>query len=283
VTTKVDGTNARLCWDGDQLEWGSRRQLITEDNDNHGFAEWANENIDKGPFEEHFDEVGPVVVFGEFFSADIQKRVAYPEEPQFVVFDVFIGSKYLDWGDVCDVANKLNLEVVEHKVVNQSWLEMIEEQLKSDTIVEDPYAVDEADEERKISEGVVVRPKVELIEPYGSDYGTRLIRKIKSTKFEEVNKKSTNSSSDPDYPQAEVDKVLKYVNENRVFSVLEEMKEQDPSIVFDRELTGDVIKNTFDDMQAESEEELDEEIMNKVAGNEIAQTYFDMLEDGYLP
>lgn len=284
VTHKVDGTNARLCWNGSELEFGSRKQLVTPDNDNYGFASWANENINEELFKEHFSDVSPVVVFGEFFSGNIQKRVAYPVEPQFVVFDVFINSKYLDWDNVVDVTNKLNLDIVHYERCMRREVLDKEGQLKDESYYYiDPYALNDADKSDKIGEGIVIRPEKELVEPYGSQYGTRLIRKIKSKKFEEVNKKSSNSGAKNQYPQKEVDKVLKYVTKNRIFSVLETFKENNPSITFDREITGDVIKNTFSDMKAESDEELNEEIMSQVAGNKIANLYFEMLEDGYLP
>lgn len=288
VTHKLDGTNARLCWDGEELRFGSRKRLLTEKKDNYDFAKWADENIDVEPFEEHFEDTGPVVVFGEFFGNHIQGRIRYPDEPQFVAFDVFIGTKFLNWGDIEDVVDKLNLELVENTVMKNPHINSLQKTLKDEEeMIPDPYAIDEADKENKISEGVVVRPKVELVEPYGSQYGSRLLRKIKSKKFEEVASKGNSSGGgsggEQKYDQEEVASVLKYVNENRIFSVLEELKEQDPDIEFNRSITGDVVRNTFEDMKAESEEELDEEILNNIAGDKIAQTYFDMIENDYLP
>lgn len=285
VTSKIDGTNSRICWDGSSLSYGSRNRIITPSDDNFGFAKWYEENIDEGLFDEHFSDVSPVVVFGEFFSKDIQKRIEYPEEPQFVVFDVYIYSKFLDWEDVVDVSDKLGFEVVQHQLCSQDKVQDIVGKLKNGETMYDPYALKDADDERRIIEGVVARPSKELVEPYGSNYGTRLIRKIKSKKFEEVSKKSNsnNSGSNSDFNQEEVDKVLKYVTENRIFSVLEDIKEDKPDITFYRSMAGDIIKDVFNDMHSESEEELDEKIMRKVAGNKIANKYFDMLEEGYVP
>jgi len=48
VTEKIDGTNAQICITEDgQFLTGSRTRWITPENDNFGFAKWANENRDE--------------------------------------------------------------------------------------------------------------------------------------------------------------------------------------------------------------------------------------------
>ena len=45
ITEKIDGTNAQICIteEGEFLV-GSRTRWITPEDDNYGFARWANEN-----------------------------------------------------------------------------------------------------------------------------------------------------------------------------------------------------------------------------------------------
>ena len=70
ITEKIDGTNAQVAFNeaGDIL-CGSRRRVITPDNDNFGFARWAYEHQ-----RELYDVLGPGRHFGEWWGAGIQRR-----------------------------------------------------------------------------------------------------------------------------------------------------------------------------------------------------------------
>jgi len=47
ITEKLDGTNAQILISADgQMLVGSRTRWITLDDDNHGFAKWAQEHRD---------------------------------------------------------------------------------------------------------------------------------------------------------------------------------------------------------------------------------------------
>lgn len=53
------------------------------------------------------------VIYGEGYGAGIQKGGDYSPTKKFIVFDVLVGGKWwLSWENTCDVARKLNLEVV---------------------------------------------------------------------------------------------------------------------------------------------------------------------------
>lgn len=79
-TEKIDGTNAAIIID----DWGafgcqSRRQLITPENDNHGFAKWAYDN------KEELMKLGPGHHFGEWWGLGIQRGYNMKEK----VFSLF--------------------------------------------------------------------------------------------------------------------------------------------------------------------------------------------------
>ena len=76
ITEKLDGTNAQIYIsdDGQTMLIGSRTRWITPQDDNHGFAKWA---------EEHRDELltlGPGRHFGEFWGQGIQRGYGLKEK-----------------------------------------------------------------------------------------------------------------------------------------------------------------------------------------------------------
>lgn len=70
ITEKIDGTNAQILFDSEgSILCGSRRRIITPDDDNYGFAAWAYERRD-----ELFKLLGEGRHFGEWWGAGIQRR-----------------------------------------------------------------------------------------------------------------------------------------------------------------------------------------------------------------
>jgi len=111
-----------------------------------------------------------VVIYGEGYGAGIQKNGgAYGPIKKLIVFDVLIDGKWwLNWENTCDVASKLNLNVVPFigamtledatKVVQQGFKSWIGE---------------------RNAEGLVGRPAETLFDKKGH----RLIIKLKTSDF----------------------------------------------------------------------------------------------------
>ena len=83
ITEKLDGTNAQIYIsdDGQTMLIGSRTRWITPQDDNHGFAKWA---------ESHRDELltlGPGRHFGEWWGQGIQRGYGLKEK-RFSLFNV---------------------------------------------------------------------------------------------------------------------------------------------------------------------------------------------------
>ena len=82
ITEKIDGSNAQILITEDgQMLAGSRTRWITPENDNFGFAAWA---------QEHRDELltlGPGRHFGEWWGRGIQRGYGL-EERRFSLFNV---------------------------------------------------------------------------------------------------------------------------------------------------------------------------------------------------
>lgn len=279
ITHKIDGTNGRLIWNGEEGEFytGSRNMVLGGGQDNHGFNEWAQDQIDTDLFKEYFEDTN-VVVFGEFFKNDILGRVEYGDEPRFRVFDVFINTVFLDWADVLGVADKLNLDVTPYEFIEEPGYDSLTDYIKE---YDDPLAKDSADPDDKIAEGIVVRPPVEM--KYKKD--NRVMYKVKSEKFEEV-KKGTNKGSSNDktsssnYDDEMIDTIDKYITDSRIRSVIESMKEHDPTLEVSRRITGEVIQETIKDIREESTEELSDQALGKYGGGKIANKFHTLISKG---
>ena len=90
ITEKIDGTNAQVVFnaDGDML-CGSRNRVITPDDDNYGFAQWAYENK-----EGLFNVLGEGRHYGEWWGSGIQRRYGLTEgDKRFSLFNTARWSK----------------------------------------------------------------------------------------------------------------------------------------------------------------------------------------------
>ena len=68
ITEKIDGTNAQVCIDDSgTIRFGSRTRWITPENDNYGFARWAEGN------KAELLKLGPGRHFGEWWGQGIQR------------------------------------------------------------------------------------------------------------------------------------------------------------------------------------------------------------------
>jgi hypothetical protein len=84
ITEKIDGTNAQvlITEDGDMLI-GSRTRWITPQDDNHGFARWAEGNKNQ------LLKLGPGRHFGEWWGSGIQRGYGLVKgEKRFSLFNV---------------------------------------------------------------------------------------------------------------------------------------------------------------------------------------------------
>lgn len=82
ITEKLDGTNASITITEDgQFLTASRTRWITPDDDNYGFAKWAQQN------KEELLRLGVGSHFGEWWGQGIQRKYGLPEK-RFSLFNV---------------------------------------------------------------------------------------------------------------------------------------------------------------------------------------------------
>ena len=166
-TEKVDGTNTRVVFADGGVTFGGRTDAAQMPA--QLFAR-LNERFTAllPKLAEVFDG-GSAVLYGEGYGAKIQKAGAlYRADQDFVLFDVRVGPWWLQRADVEDVARKLGLDVV--PVIGEGTLHDAVARAKAGiTSSWGGFA----------AEGIVARPKVELV----TRSGQRLIAKIKTRDF----------------------------------------------------------------------------------------------------
>lgn len=160
-TEKVDGTNIRIIWDGETMRIGGRTdaaQLYIP------LLEVLQAKFYSGALAQIFD--GPAVLYGEGYGAKIQKGGGnYKSDGvDICLFDVRVGKTWLKREDVHDIASKLNVGIA--PVIGEGTL------FDAIDYVADRPKSTWGDFE---SEGLVTRPKVEILDRMGR----RVITKIK--------------------------------------------------------------------------------------------------------
>jgi len=82
ITEKIDGTNALVWVDEDHDVWaGSKNRWLSIEEDNFGFAKWANEHF------RELQHLGPGIHKGEWWGEGIQRRYGLVEK-HFSLFNV---------------------------------------------------------------------------------------------------------------------------------------------------------------------------------------------------
>ena len=166
-TEKVDGTNIRVMFDGENITFGGKTDkaqipafLVNRLNDLFlPQLEAFKENFPDG-----------VCLYGEGYGAKIQKGGGNykPDGQDFVLFDVKVGEWWLKREDVESIANTFSIDIVPI-IGKESLWDMI-------YIVKNGFKSTWGDFE---AEGIVARPMLEL----KARNGERIITKLKSRDF----------------------------------------------------------------------------------------------------
>lgn len=174
-TEKVDGTNVRVMWTGEEIKFAGKTDnaqmpmpLI------EALGELFSSQVEKfhdifgGWDTEPEGEMEDVCLYGEGYGGKIQKGGKYNPTQTFVLFDVFIGGLWLRRGDVEDIATKLGCNVV--PVIGHGPLSVMVEKCRAG--FQSQWGQFEA-------EGIVARPMAEL----RTRRGDRMITKLKCRDF----------------------------------------------------------------------------------------------------
>jgi len=171
-TEKIDGTNIRVMW-----PCGADFNVVfagrTDKAQVPPFLHAKLESIfTADAFAKVFDEPMEVCLYGEGYGARIQKSGGnyISDGVDFILFDVKIGDVYLERRNVEDVAGKLGIGIV--PTIGRGTLQDAIKLVRRGF----PSYIAEAD---IVAEGLVMKPKVELM----TRRGNRIITKIKYKDF----------------------------------------------------------------------------------------------------
>ena len=168
-TEKIDGTNIRIMWDGENVRFGGKTDnaqiptiLITALQDT-----FTNDKM-----KACFSDADNVCLYGEGYGKKIQKGGNYlPDRADFILFDVKVGDWWLNRDANEDVANKLEIGVVPIMGIwkLEQAIEFAKKGFKSTIAENKDY----------LAEGLIMKPVTELF----NRKGERVISKIKYKDF----------------------------------------------------------------------------------------------------
>jgi ATP-dependent RNA circularization protein (DNA/RNA ligase family) len=173
-TEKVDGTNIRVMWDGENVVFGGRTDNAQIPvfllNKLQELFEGNKKMIFKNIFVPKQNKKLEVCLYGEGYGNKIQKMGSYyiKDGVDFVLFDVNINNIWLERKNVEDIASKFGIKVV--PIIGEGTLKDMVEIVKKG--FNSKWGNFEA-------EGIVARPKVELKDRLGR----RIITKLKTKDF----------------------------------------------------------------------------------------------------
>jgi len=171
-TEKVDGTNIRVMWNGENVVFGGK----TDNAQLPVFLLYKLQELFEGTqkkelFKNVFDYENPqVCLYGEGYGAKIQKGGGnyIKGGVDFVLFDVMVSDWWLKGEDIQDIAEKLGIKIV--PIIGKGTLGDMVEMTRSG------FKSQWGDFQ---AEGIVARPEVEL----RTRNGDRIITKIKHKDF----------------------------------------------------------------------------------------------------
>jgi len=164
-TEKVDGTNIRVMFDGERITFGGKTDK----------AQIPAKLVEKlegmflpqlQGFKDIFDE--EACLYGEGYGGYIQSAGKLYGEIDFILFDVKIGKWWLKRADIQDIANDFGIDVV--PIIGEGTLDDLMNSVSFG------FSSNWGD---FTAEGVVARPKVDLL----SRSGSRVITKLKHKDF----------------------------------------------------------------------------------------------------
>lgn len=188
--------------------------------------------------------VEKITIYGEGYGGKMQGMSAtYGKELKFVAFDVRIGEVWLDVEKAHEICASMSIDFVAYEKVSTNLEDLDRERDRPSR-----QAVWNGIHEDKLSEGVVLRPIIEL----RKNNGARIICKHKRDEFMETSK--PRKVQDPEKLKILGDaKVVakEWVTFNRMSNILSHI-DKEPTI----EIIGDIIKIMIEDIKREGNKEI---------------------------
>lgn len=168
ATEKIDGTNIRIMWDGVNVSFNGK----TDNAQLHGdLIQFLHNHFTVEKMATQFgSEPTEVCCYGEGYGAGIQSGGYYQQDRRFILFDVLVGSTWLERPNIEDVSNGLDCPIV--PIV---WTGTLPEMIEYCKVGYNSVVA----EDEHLAEGIVMRPMTELF----NRRGERVITKLKYKDF----------------------------------------------------------------------------------------------------
>lgn len=220
---------------------------------------------------ERFD--WPVMIYGEAYGGKQQGMSAtYGPNLRFVVFDIKIGTHWLDVPKAHDVALALGLEFVDYELIPTDIESLDREKNKPST-----QAVRNGMGDDKMREGIVLRPPFEVM----LNNGKRIIAKYKREEFSE--RKSTAKVLDPGKQKIIADAqnvAFEFVTPMRLEHVLNRLISERDDKSYSMQDTKKVIELMVEDVEREGEGEFTPSpAIKKAIGSQTVKLFKKKLAD----
>ena len=258
---KIHGSSAHVSYDAEKLE----AEQLTFFSGGAKHEEFVA-LFDKEALLSKIKEIGytKFVLYGEAYGGKMQKMSGtYGPKLKFIVFDVWVGERWLEVPRAEAYAINLGLEFVYYKRI-PATVEALDAERDAFSV----QAVRNGCGEDKFREGIVARPLMEF--SYGRDENSRVICKHKREEFRETKSVRTVESEEKRRVMEEVTLIVdEWVTPMRLQHVLDKMGETE-SISINR--TKEVITAMIEDVLREAGGEVVEskpllkEIGNRTAG-----------------
>ncbi len=170
---KIHGTSAHINWRNGVLTFSPGGEKYEK------FIKLFNVKKLEKKFKEKFE--CDVVIYGEAYGGKCQKMSeTYGKELKFVVFDIKVDKNWLDVPNAEEVTKKLKLEFVGYVKIKTN-LTLLNKERDKNSI----QAIRNGCGKRKLREGIVLRPLIELTK----NNENRIIAKHKRDEFKETKTK----------------------------------------------------------------------------------------------
>lgn len=238
---KIHGSSAHVGWQFDSFMESGIIKLFCGGCKKALFDSLWDEDMLRNKFEDL--GVQEITIFGEGYGGNMQgMSKTYGKELKFVAFDVKIGECWLDVEKAHEICASMDIDFVAYEKVSTDLEDLDRERDKPSR-----QAKKNGIEEDKISEGVVLRPIVEL----RKNNGARIMCKHKRDEFLETAKPRKVESPEKLKILADAKEVAnEWVTLMRLNHVLDKIEE--PSM----EKMSEIIKAMVEDVKREGDKEI---------------------------
>lgn len=176
VFAKLDGTNASVWLEDNELHGGSRSRDLTLDQDNFDFYKFVTDSIETKRFKEYFKKYPDRILYGEYLVPHTLKTYRTEAWRRFWIFDVLDVDRYISYEEYKQSLEDFSLDYIPPLcIINNPSIEQLRHEMDINTFLM---------KEGHIGEGIVIK-NYEFYNKYGRQTWAKLVK----NEFKEQNSK----------------------------------------------------------------------------------------------